>query len=445
MTALAKAKSGSTLVLRGGTYRESARVPFKKKLVIQSYPGEAVWLDGSVPVTGWQKSGATWFVSGWNHNFDSRVSYSSSNDQSDWFVDPKFPMAGHPDQVWIGGQRLAEVGSAAAVKPGTFFVDTAAKRLVVGSDPTGKQVQASVLQKALQIQGEGTIVRGIGVRRYATTLHMMGAVTTEVDDISMENVVITENATIGLGGWNARQRFRKLTITGNGLMGFGYSGAPGLVLEQSIISGNNVEHFNPAPVAGGVKITRTTGVTVRANLVENNINSSGIWLDESVKNATVVGNTVRGNDSTGISAEISDQIVIADNHVIANRGTGIWSYTSSNVDIWNNTLVANSRTLAVWQDDRDTSTAHYRNGLPWLSKNINIHNNVFSYGTNFCPVLTQDLRQKWTGNDFGITMNGNAYHRPSPKNPERFACWANGKKGTESFPTLTAFRNATGQ
>ncbi|MCL3839193.1 hypothetical protein, partial [Aeromicrobium duanguangcaii] len=99
----------------------------------------------------------------------------------------------------------------------------------------------------------------------------------------------------------------------------------------------------------------------------------------------------------------------------------------------------------VWQDDRDTSTAHYRNGLPWLSKNINIHNNVFSYGTNFCPVLTQDLRQKWTGNDFGITMNGNAYHRPSPKNPERFACWANGKKGTESFPTLTAFRNATGQ
>ncbi|MCL3839182.1 hypothetical protein, partial [Aeromicrobium duanguangcaii] len=99
----------------------------------------------------------------------------------------------------------------------------------------------------------------------------------------------------------------------------------------------------------------------------------------------------------------------------------------------------------VWQDDRDTSTAHYRNGLPWLSKNINIHNNVFSYGTNFCPILTQDLRQKWTGNDFGITMNGNAYHRPSPKNPERFACWANGKKGTESFPTLTAFRNATGQ
>ncbi|MBC9227693.1 right-handed parallel beta-helix repeat-containing protein, partial [Aeromicrobium sp. zg-636] len=41
--------------------------------------------------------------------------------------------------------------------------------------------------------------------------------------------------------------------------------------------------------------------------------------------------------------------------------------------------------------------------------------------------------------------NGNAYHRTSPKNPERFACWANGKKGTESFPTLTTFRNATGQ
>ncbi|MBC9227577.1 right-handed parallel beta-helix repeat-containing protein, partial [Aeromicrobium sp. 636] len=323
--ALAKVKSGSTLVLRGGSYHESVRVPFNKKVTIQPYPGEAVWLDGTVPVTGWQKSGSSWFVSGWNHNLDSRVSFNSAADQSDWFVDPKYPMAGHPDQVWIGGQRLAEVGSAAAVKPGTFFVDTAAKRLVVGSDPTSKQVRASVLQRALQIQGEGTIVRGIGVRRYANTLHLMGAVTAEVHDLALENMVITENATVGLYGWNDRHRFRRLTITDNGMLGFGHAGAKDMVLTESIVSGNNSEHFNGAPVAGGIKIGRSTGVTVSANLVRDNINSSGIWLDESVKGATVVANTVRDNDTTGIMAEISDNVVIADNHVTGNRGTGIWS------------------------------------------------------------------------------------------------------------------------
>jgi len=442
--ALKKVPTGTTLVLRGGVYRESVTVPFYRKLVIQPYPGEAVWLDGSVPVSGWQKSGSTWSVSGWNHNLDSRVSFSSSNDQTSWFVDPKFPMAGHPDQVWVGNERLAEVGSAAAVKPGTFFVDTAGKRLVVGSDPSGKQVNASVLPQAMKIQGEGTVVRGIGVRRYANTLHLMGAVTAEVKGVSLENMVITENATVGIYGWNEGQRFRRLTITGNGILGFGYAGSKDVVLEESIVSGNNSEHFNSAPVAGGIKVGRASAVTIRNNLVADNINSSGIWLDESVQGATVVGNTVRGNETTGVMAEISDKIVIADNHVSNNAGTGIWSYSSSNVDIWNNTLVGNSRTVAVWQDERDTATANYRNGLPWLTKNINIYNNEFSYGTNVCPILTQDLRQKWTGNQFGITANNNAFHRASANNPAAFACWANGKNGTTSFNTLKQFQTATG-
>src|SRR4051794_23008756 len=39
-TAVEKAPSGSTVVLRRGTYREYLRIPAGKRLTVQSYPGE---------------------------------------------------------------------------------------------------------------------------------------------------------------------------------------------------------------------------------------------------------------------------------------------------------------------------------------------------------------------------------------------------------------------
>ena len=197
-TAIARAATGSTLVLRAGTYHESVTIPFAKKLVIQSYPGEAVWLDGSSVVTGWVASGTTWYKPGWNYAFDHTVSFNANMDESNRYVDPAYPMAGYPDQLFVDGVPLRQVGSLAAVKAGTFFVDTVAKRLVMGSDPAGHEVRASTLTKGMTIHGAGSTVRGIGVRRYANHLRLFGAISAEVPTITLENLVITHNATVGL-------------------------------------------------------------------------------------------------------------------------------------------------------------------------------------------------------------------------------------------------------
>ncbi|HEX3816225.1 MAG TPA: DUF1565 domain-containing protein, partial [Mycobacteriales bacterium] len=53
--AVAVAHTGDTIVLRGGSYHES--VAIQQKLTIQSYPHEAVWLDGSSRVSGWSATG----------------------------------------------------------------------------------------------------------------------------------------------------------------------------------------------------------------------------------------------------------------------------------------------------------------------------------------------------------------------------------------------------
>ena len=147
--AVAKAATGQTIVLRAGTYHEFVVV--NKDVTIQSYPHEPVWLDGSSAVTGWARSGATWKVGGWTTKFDSSPSYtrgSSGSTAAGWsFINPSYPMAAHPDQVWIDGVAQAQVSSLSGVSAGKFYVDYASNSLYFGSDPTGHAVRAAPFQR----------------------------------------------------------------------------------------------------------------------------------------------------------------------------------------------------------------------------------------------------------------------------------------------------------
>ena len=120
--AIAKAPSGATIVVRAGTYHESLVTPSTKQLTIQSWPNEAVWLDGSKPLSGWVADGTAWRFDGWTTEFDASPTYTRGapdGSTEDWtFVNPAHPMAAHPDQVWIGDVALRQVGSRAEVKAG---------------------------------------------------------------------------------------------------------------------------------------------------------------------------------------------------------------------------------------------------------------------------------------------------------------------------------------
>ena len=98
--AVARASSGATIVLRKGSYHESVVIPPDKRLTVQGWPGEAVWLDGSVAVSGWVASGGRWRRDGWTVKFDNSPTYTRGAADStapNWgFVDPAYPMAGRP-------------------------------------------------------------------------------------------------------------------------------------------------------------------------------------------------------------------------------------------------------------------------------------------------------------------------------------------------------------
>jgi hypothetical protein len=119
--AVDSAPDGATVVLREGTYSESVTIPEGKRLTLQSYPRETVWFDGSRDVSGWTADGAAWRVNGWRAQFDHSPTYTKGAPDSrspGWgFVDAAYPMAAHPDMVFIDGVPQRQVAYGAPSPP----------------------------------------------------------------------------------------------------------------------------------------------------------------------------------------------------------------------------------------------------------------------------------------------------------------------------------------
>lgn len=434
--AIDAAPSGATIVLRGGTYHETVLVPPGKALTIQSYPGEAVWFDGSSAVTGWAASGGTWTVR-WDHPFTHAVSYVSGQDESARFVDPAYPMAGYPDQVWVDGVALRQVGSASAVVPGTFYVDSLGKRMVLGSDPTGHRVDASTLVKGIQIQGAGSTVRGIGVRRYADHLAALGAISAEMPNITLQNVVVTQNATVGIFAWASGHTFDHVTATANGLLGLSANTADRLTLTSSRIIGNDTEHFRTEPASGGVKISRSIGVSVLDSVISSNA-TNGLWFDVYSSDITVARSTFADNGADGVLVELSERAVLASNHLVHNGRAGIGVVDSGDVAVWNDNISGNGEfAIRMMQDGRVSPDSTF----PVTLRSIQIRNDLISVAPSSpCPVLVQDTTQTRYASDMALTFDENLYQRQSPTTPANLACLANGAAPFATYKTLATLR-----
>jgi parallel beta-helix repeat protein len=460
--AVARAGSGATIVLRAGSYHESVVIPSDKRLTVQAWPGEAVWLDGSVPVSGWVASGGRWRRDGWTVKFDSSPTYTRGAPDGtapNWgFVDPAYPMAAHPDQVWLAGVAERQVATLAQVVPGTFFHDEAANQLWLGSDPTGQAVLASNLVRGLMVRSSGSVVRGLGVRRYAPSVPDMGAVTVERPNVVVENVAVTDNATTGLhvgSGTTGGVVLRNVYAARNGMLGISATNADRLLMEKVLSESNNTEHFNSAPVSGGAKITRSRVVVVRDSVFRGN-DGPGLWMDESDYDMTIVGNEMRNNSGHGVSLEISAKALFANNIVTNNGGFGVKINNTSNVSVWNNSFVGNDRSLNLVQDARRPTSAgtagrDKRQPFPdptmtWLIGPAVFGNNVVaSQRSGNCMLCVEDYSKQRSAAQIGVSANGDVYNRVSSSSPTNLVVWSRGASDPATYTTLNAFKAATGQ
>lgn len=457
--AISKAKSGQTIVVRNGTYHESVVIPAGKTLKLRQYPGETVWLDGSKSITGFTASGKGWAKSGWNYDFDTSPTYTrgaKDNTTEAWgFISADYPLAAHPDQVWINGTKQTQVSSASKLKAGTFYVDRSNNKLHLGTNPSGKTVRASTLVKALSIRSENSSVSGINVRKYAPSVPDMAAVTAEKPGITVENLTIEDSATTGLNISAVKNTVSNVKIQRSGMLGMNATYSDGLVVNKLVSTGNNHERFNTSPVSGGLKIGRTRGVTVKNSVMNNNY-GPGLWLDESVYDSKILNNDMIGNSGHGLSLEISAKSVVANNRIAKNTGYGFKLNNSSDVAIWNNTISGKNRVLNIVQDARRASKKSDpghdpRQPFPdttmtWINKNIVVKNNVFSNtGGGNAIVAVEDYSASFSAEQMKISLASNAYHRTTASNPKWSVIWSKGSGNPSVYTNLAAFIKAKNQ
>ncbi len=447
--ALSRSLAGQTIVLRGGVYHEAVTVPDSRhNLTIQSYPGETVWFDGSTEVTGWAASNGTWAKSGWTPKFDSSSSFTRGSDDPT-FIDPNYPMAAHPDQVWIDGVAQAQVSALSEVTPGSFYVDYAYSRLYLGTNPAGHEVRASDLGRAFVSNALTTTLRGIGFHRFAPSLPDMGTVRLGGANSVVDNLLVSDNSATGVSVGGTGQTVENTTIVRNGLLGLHANYADQLTVAGNKVDYNNSGHFNRNPVSGGVKITRSRGVTLRGNEVSFNV-TNGVWLDESVYNGVLVNNTVSHNGCHGIETEISAKMVLAGNVVVGNGLNGIFVLDTNQVQVWNNTLVGNWRQFNAYQDTRDPALPGAVGRDPrqpqpdltmtWKAGQISFKNNVLvNQARDDWMFLVQDGTRSRTAAQMGVAMDSNVYERGAAG----VAMLSTGT-GNAGYSGLPALRSATG-
>lgn len=456
--ALTKNANGSTIVLRGGTYHESVIVPPNHAATIQPYLNEPVWFDGTKAVDGFTASGSA-YAAGYDLKLDSSPTYTQGapdGTAAGWqFVNPDYPMAAHPDMIWINNVEQKEVASLAQVVPGTFYVDTASSKLYLGTDPTNKSVRASDLQWAFSLRAPGTVLRGFGIRRFADSVWQQGAVTSYYENQTLDNMTILDSATGGVGLYKPNSTIKNTTVDGSGQIGIQASKADNLTLDNVSVTDSNDEHFNPGPSAGGIKITTTRNVVFKNSEILRTTGNS-FWADESAYNITVANNEIMDGSRYGIFIEISSTASIVNNIVANNAFDGVMITDSDKVNIWNNTIVNNRRAVAMAQDSRrieqlsvaghDPRRAQPDLTMPWVIGNSTVVNNIMAAGPSATAVLAvESYELAFNASNLNIASNGNVYSQPALGVPNAAAVWARKSAQPYSFVLLDDFRGTTGQ
>ena len=230
--------------------------------------------------------------------------------------------------------------------------------------------------------------------------------------------------------------------------------ADGLTATGLLVTDNNTEHFNRAPVAGGMKITRSRGLTVSGSAFLRN-DGNALWFDESTYGGTVVSNDIVNNTGNGLVIELSSLFTVA-NNVVANSGiSGILISDSNQAAVWNNTVTGNNRDINIVQGDRRASDLSVpghdpRQVLPdpavsWITGWVTMKNNVLANSTGNCLLCVEDYSHQHSAQQMQIDSNGNVFQRVDATKPSWAVVWSRGEGNPAVYMKVSEYVAASGQ
>lgn len=474
--AVSLVSAGGTIVIRGGTYNDGSDtqsgtyvygVVISKNVTIQNYPGEAVWFDGSTPVTGsWTQSGSTWRTP-YDRLFNrSPTTVDGADDgwgagtgAGGWWTTEEDQQACWPDMVFYDGVQLEQVQTLGEVVAGTFFVAGATTTgkwfqgatLYIGSNPTGHEVRYANKCKLMTLTGSSnaSTIRGIGIRRYASYIVGFGALYV-IQNLTLENVWVEDMRASFMHLDSANSlNVTKFTARRIGFNCIGSNQASNIVIDRGDFRQCNYARFNLyGPSVATIKFNKLQYSTIKNSIFQDSY-STGFWCD-STGNTPIIYNCLFKNLSNrAIDYETASDGIVANCKFINNGGLTIFINDSDTTRIYNCTLAENNWGYAnisgstavspihIGQSERryDNSAysfnydsrlgASYYTGNPahqWTINYITVCNTVIArpgvhaYSMLLSSNSSDDFREAGRTflDDMHPTLNGNLYHWTTP-------------------------------
>ncbi len=435
-------------MLRGGTYRESLQV--QRRVTMQAFPHEQPWIVGSDLVSGFAPSGNSW-----TRPWTSALCHSC---YPAGVIDPAFPAAGLPEQVFIDSTPLAQVTSPAGLGVGTFYYDSAHRMLDLGSDPTGHSVEVTARPMALSLSSSaaGSAVLGIGFARTGSTYTAAadGSVVDLAAGVTFDRDTFAWSASRGLSVFAPNVVVTNNLFLYSGSNGFHGHHADGLVFQNNRVAYANEEHFSilgtPFAAEAGVKITHSWNCVISGNLFDDN-SANGLWLDIASTNVAIVNNTMARNAGHGLAYEISGNALIAGNLIVNNVQDGVKLSGVSHAEVWNNTIAGNGWSqLGVYEDPRhDSNPIDNAAGITFDSTNIRVANNVFVAGTNASKPVFESFdvspQRHLTTPQMVAFDDRNLWSRPTAVAPSILVNWQSSLSAMSRYTSLASTQSGTGR
>ncbi|HKK81348.1 MAG TPA: right-handed parallel beta-helix repeat-containing protein, partial [Prolixibacteraceae bacterium] len=350
-SAFAKVTTGDAIVLRGGTYR-TGDLTFNQGITIQPYRDEEPVLNGTMIADSWEKVKDGLWVTNWGRLFPAGAKNWWNRERNEKFT----PMHRfNNDGVFVDGQFLQSAGNTDEVNPETFFVDYDNKKIYIGVNPEGREIEITAYRKAIYrtlhaVHGKdpdkkGPVIHGITFTQYPDTMVHIGGVGLAIDqhgrDVKgtvFENCTFSDCFRIGVFAISDSLEMRNCHVTNTNTEGVYIVASAGILLENNIFENNNIEQWT-GYFPSSVKIfNQSHNAMVRENLVTNQPHSNGVWWDVGNNDGMFINNHVENVSESGFFFEISQGAIVAGN-VFENCGQSIFVLNSRDVEVYNNTMI----------------------------------------------------------------------------------------------------------
>lgn len=270
--------------------------------------------------------------------------------------------------------------------------------------------------------GDDVTIEGLEIRNYASPV-TEGTVRTHKGSERwvIQANVIHHNRGQGIKfgqGWRIVGNY----IHHNEQYGIGGTGT-NVVVESNEIAFNNPDlSVNPFHGAGGTKFVRTKNLLVRGNCSHNN-GGPGLWTDGHNIGTRYEGNLVFDNHHAGIKHEVSCDASIVGNTVRGNgfgndnwvAGAGILVANSPNVTVRGNLVENNYDGIGGIQGKRDTTEGL---NCEILLKNLVVTDNRVIMPSGHTGIVTNDTSRvfdswnnRFVGNQYKFASSGQEYFR----------------------------------